>query len=191
MSLSQQTDSTNNTIDTNAQTIKCIDNDYLSKNKLETVIINPTPSLTDNYMWLPESSDNVVPGLDSMINYTQSKYATINALQNAINNINNTVNSGISNIQTEINNIEATNQQNLSKYLHYHTNHTEFMHQRNITKNANRRRFITQQNYFTYQRKGNQELQFQALSIIVSNLQNQINNITGSSGGNDPDVGTM
>ena len=47
----------------------------------------------------------------------QSKYATINALKNAINNINDTVNNEIYNIQTEIDNIEITNQQNVSKNL--------------------------------------------------------------------------
>ena len=67
------------------------------------------------------------------------------------------------------------------------------MYQRNNTKNDNRRSFITQQNYFTYQRKGNQELQIQALNIIVADLQNQINNITSNNppDNNDPDVGTM
>ena len=67
------------------------------------------------------------------------------------------------------------------------------MYQRNITNNGNRRSFIIRQNYFTYQRKGNQELQIQALSIIVSDLQDQINNITSNNSpdNNDPDAGTM
>ena len=156
-----------------------------------TVIIAPA-FLSDNYIWTPEGkTDNVLPGLDSLLTCLQSKYATINALQNAMNNINNTVNDGISNIQTEIDNIEITKQQNVSKDLHYHTSHTDFMYQRNSTENDSRRSFITQQNYFTFQRKGNQELQIQALSIIVSDLQTQIDNIIGSPGGNDPDVGTM
>ena len=49
----------------------------------------------------------------------------------------------------------------------------------------NRRTFIRQQNYFTYQRKGNQKLQIQALNNIVADLQNQINNFTFA--GSDPD----
>ena len=66
------------------------------------------------------------------------------------------------------------------------------MYQRNNTKNDNRRSYVTQQNYFTYQRKGNQELQVQLLNNIVADLQNQINNITSNgSVGNDTDVGTM
>ena len=68
------------------------------------------------------------------------------------------------------------------------------MYQRNTTKNDNRRSYAIQQNYFTYQRKGNQELQIQLLNNIVADLQNQINNITSGSGGsdpNEPEVGTM
>ena len=37
---------------------------------------------------------------------------------------------------------------------------------------------ITQNHYFTYQRKGNHELQIQALNLIVADLQNQINNLS-------------
>ena len=46
--------------------------------------------------------------------------------------------------------------------------------------------FVIQNHYFTYQRKGNHELQIQALNVIVAGLQNQINNLSGggsSSGG--------
>ena len=52
-----------------------------------------------------------------------------------------------------------------------------------------------QQNCFTYQRKGNQELHIQLLNNTVADLHNQINNITsnGSEGSdpNEPEVGTM
>ena len=86
-----------------------------------------------------------------------------------------------------------TNPQNVSKEPHYHTSHTDFMHQRNNTKNDNRRQFVIQSRYFTYQRKGNHELQIQALNIIVADLQNQINNLPSSpDGGGDPDgIGPM
>ena len=70
-------------------------------------MLNPTPPLNENCIWIPEVSDNVVPGLDSMITYTQSKYAALTALQNAITNI-------INNIQTEINNSETPNQGDLN-----------------------------------------------------------------------------
>ena len=83
------------------------DEHYLNKNKIATVMLNPKPSLKDNYLWLPETSGNVVPGVDSMITYTQSKYATLTALQNAITNM--TIN-----IQTEINDLGSPNQGDLN-----------------------------------------------------------------------------
>ena len=90
ISLSQQIDITNNITETNNQTITYVDNSYLNNDKIATIILNPTPSLTENYIWIPEGiSNNVVPGSDSILTYTQSKYATLTALQNSITNINN------------------------------------------------------------------------------------------------------
>ena len=54
--------------------------------------MNPTPSLNEDYSWIPETSDNVVPGLDSMVTYIQPKYVTLTALQNAITHVNNNSN---------------------------------------------------------------------------------------------------
>ena len=82
---------------------------YLNNDRIATIILNPTPSLTDNYLWIPETSDNVVPGLDSLLTYLQSKYATLTSLHNSVTNINNTINNEIQTLQTEINNIEITN----------------------------------------------------------------------------------
>ena len=128
ISLSQKTDITNNIIETNEQTINYIDNNYINNNNIATITINPNPSLTDNYIWIPETTDNVVPGLDSILTYTQSKYATITALQNSITNINNTINNDIINIKTEIDNIQNNPVTgDVSKDLHYHTSHTDFM----------------------------------------------------------------
>ena len=99
-------------------------------------------------------------------------------------------------LQTEINNIEISNPGtgNVSKESHYHTGHTDFMYQRNTTKNDNRRQFVIQNHHFTYQRKGNNEWAIQALNVIVADLQNQINNLSsgsGGGGGGDPNgVGT-
>ena len=75
--------------------------------------------MTDNYLWIPETSDNVVPGLD---------------------NVNNTINTEIQNLQTEINHIEISNPGtgDVSKESHYHTSHTGFMFKRNTTNNDNR-----------------------------------------------------
>ena len=196
ISLTQQTDITNNITETNNQTITYIDNNYFNNDKVATITLNPTPSLTENYLWIPETSDNVVPGLDSLLTYIQSKCATRTALHNSITNINNTINNGIQTLQTEINNIEITSSTgNVSKDLHYHTSHTGFMFKRNTTKNYNRLQFVIQNLYFTYQRKGNNELAIQALNIIVAGLQNQIYNLnsgSGGGGGGDPDgIGTM
>ena len=70
------------------------------------------------YLWIPEGiTDNVVPGLDSILTYTQSKYATLTALQNSITNINNTINNEIQNLQTEIANIEINNPDQMHKFL--------------------------------------------------------------------------
>ena len=91
-------------------------------------------------MWIPETTDNVVPGFDSILTYMQSKFATLTALQNSITNINNTINIAIQNLQTEINNIEFTpGTGNVNKENHYHTSHTDFIYQRNNTKNDHRK----------------------------------------------------
>ena len=165
----------------------------LNNDKMATIVVNPAPSFTDNYLWIPETSDNVVPGLDSLLTYIQSKYATLASSQNSITNINKTIKTEIQNLQTEISNIEnIPGTGNVSKESHYHTSHTYFMYQRNTTKNDNRRQFVIQDHYFTYQRKGNNELAIQALNIIVAGLQTQINNLSsGGGGGGDPDgIGT-
>ena len=67
-------------------------------------------------------------------------------------------------------------------------NHADFMFQRNNTnhKYDNRRSFVLQNHYVTSRWKYNQELEAQALNIIAADLQNQINNITSASGGNNP-----
>ena len=97
------------------------------------------------------------------------------------------------NLQTEIANLEINNPstQNVSKNLSYHTNHTDFMYQRNMTNNDNRRQFVIQNHYFTYQRTGNHELQVQSLNLIVADLQNQINNLSsgGGSGSGGGEIG--
>ena len=98
-----------------------------------------------------------MPGLDSLLTYIQSKYVTLTALQNSITNIKNTINNAMQTLQTEINNIEIVNPstQNISNDLHYHTSHTYLMYQRNTTNNDNRRQFVLQNHYFTFQRQYN------------------------------------
>ena len=127
ISLSQQTHITNNITETNTETINYVDNSYLNHDKMATVIVNPTPSLTEDYLWIPETTDNVVPGLCSLLTYLQSTYARLTALHNYTTNTNTTIHNEISNIQTEMNNIEIANPHNVSKNLSYHTSHTDFM----------------------------------------------------------------
>ena len=100
------------------------------------------------------------------------------------------INNGIQNPQTEIINVEIANPQNVSKESHYHTSHTDFMYQGNITNNDNRRQFVTQSRYFTYQRKGNHEVQIQALNLIAAGSQNQINN-SSTLPNDDTGIGTI
>ena len=56
------------------------------------------------------------------------------------------------------------------------------MYQGNINNNDNRRQFVIQNHYFTYQRKGNTELAIQTLNVIVAGLQTQINNLSSGGG---------
>ena len=140
ISLTQQTDMTNNITETNNKTIAYVDNSYLNNDKIATIVVNPTPSLTDNYIWTPATTDNVVPGLDSLLTYTQSEYATLTALQNSLTNTNHTTNTEIQNLQTETTNIESNpGTGGVSKNLSYHTDHTDFMYQRNTTNTDNRK----------------------------------------------------
>ena len=52
-------------METNTQTTNYIEN-YSNNTNSATVILNPAPSLTENYGFL-KASDYVGPGLDSMI----------------------------------------------------------------------------------------------------------------------------
>ena len=200
ISVNQQTDIINNITETNNQTINYVDDNYIKKDKIATIILAPT-SLTATYLWIPEGiTDNVVPGLESILTYIQSKYATLNALQNSITNINNTINNEISNIQTTINNIEITEGTGtVNKQSHYHSSNTDFLYQRNTTNHDNRRQFVIQNHYFTFQRQyntNNLELTVQLMQLQIEQMQTQINNLSssnsgGSGGGGDPDIGTM
>ena len=79
-SLTQQTDITNNITENITQTINYADNNYLD-NKIATTVVNPTPSLTENYLWIPEGiTDNVAPGLDSILNTHSIKICDTNSI---------------------------------------------------------------------------------------------------------------
>ena len=123
ISSSQQTDITKEILSL-TQTTGYVDNAYLQSAKIATIIVNPTPWI-EKYIWIPEGSDNVVPGLDNSLTCAQSKHATLIALQHSITNITN-IDTEIQNLSAEMNIIKIPNPQNVSKYLHYHTNHTDF-----------------------------------------------------------------
>ena len=66
------------------------------------------------------------------------------------------------------------------------------MYQRKVINNH--KTIIFHQQYFTYQRKGNHELQIQALNAIVDGLQTQMNNLSSGNGGGGSgggEIGTM
>ena len=43
---------------------------FLNNDTIATIMLNPTPALNGNYLWIPERiTDNVVPGLDSKLTY--------------------------------------------------------------------------------------------------------------------------
>ena len=140
----------------------------------------------------------MVPGPDSLLTYTQSKYATLTALQNSLTNINNTTNNEIQTLQTEINNIEISNPStgNVIKESHYHTSHTYFMFKRNTTNNDNRKHIVPQNHYFTFQRQYNTvhlDLQTQVMQLQIEQMQAQIDSLSSGGGGGvgDPDgIGT-
>ena len=69
--LTQQTDITNNITETNTQTISYVGNNYLNNDKIATIVVNTIPGKSENYLWTPETHDNVVPGLNSLLTYTQ------------------------------------------------------------------------------------------------------------------------
>ena len=85
ISLSQQTDIVNNITETNNQTRNYIDDSFLNNNRTTSVEINIGSDLkTDNYTWVPEPSDNVVPGLESLLTYLKNQYITLITLNGAI-----------------------------------------------------------------------------------------------------------
>ena len=55
ISLTQQTDITNNITATNDQTTTYVDDNYLDDDKIATIVLITVPPLTDNYIWIRES----------------------------------------------------------------------------------------------------------------------------------------
>ena len=67
-------------------------------------------------------------------------------------------------------------------------NHTVMFQRNNANhKYDNRRTFVLQQSYITYQRKPNQQVEIQLLNMIITSLQNQMNNLSNSNEPPDDD----
>ena len=57
----------------------------MNNNRIATIEVNPVSELlVDRYIWTPETSDNVVPGLASLLTYLEPQYVTLITLNNAI-----------------------------------------------------------------------------------------------------------
>ena len=57
----------------------------MNNNRIATIEVNPVSELlVDRYIWTPETSDNVVPGLASLLTYLESQYVTLITLNNAV-----------------------------------------------------------------------------------------------------------
>ena len=81
-------------------------------------------ALDNNRQRFPFISDDVVPGLLSMLEHLESNYATITSLQNAIADMSN-------HIQTEIDNIEFPTNPGGSKITrHHYINHEPNIHKK-------------------------------------------------------------
>ena len=89
-------------------------------------------------MWLPNPSDNVVPGLESILEYLELNYATIASLQNAITDMHN-------HIQTEIDNIDFPTNPDAGKT----TRHHYINHEHNIFKKVNNH-IHNKKNYYNF-----------------------------------------
>ena len=139
-------------------------------------------AITDMHNHIQTEIDNIDfptnpdAGKTTRHHYINHEHTIFKKVNNHIHNKKNYYNfyNDTFNFKKNDNNVES---QSISKELHYNTTHTDYMYQRKIIKNH--KTFITQQNYFTYQRKANNELQIQALNAIVADLQNQINVLSG------------
>ena len=82
-----------------------------------------TADFDNNRLGFPFISDDVVPGLLSILEYPELNYATIASLQNALADLSN-------HIQTEIGNIEIPSNPSVNKITRHH--YTNYGH--NTTK---------------------------------------------------------
>ena len=110
-----------------------IEDSYVNKESISRYI-----TLGYNRQWFPFISDDVVPGLLSILEYLGLNYATITSLQNAITDMSNY-------IQTEIDTIEFPTNPDASKTSRHHY----INHEHTIIKKVNNHIHNTN-NYYNF-----------------------------------------
>ena len=115
------------------QTMLEAEDSYVNKESISRYI-----TLDNNRQWFPFISDDVVPGLLSILEYLEINYATITSLQNAITDMNN-------HIQTEVDNIDFPTNPSGSKITRQHY----INHEHNIIKKVNNH-IHNKKNYYNF-----------------------------------------
>ena len=105
------------------QTMLEVEVSYVNKEGISRYI-----TLDNNRQWFPFISDDVVPGLLSILEYLELNYAAITSLQDAITDMSNRV-------QTEIDNIGFPTNPNASKIIRHHY----YIHERSRNKKVSNR----------------------------------------------------
>ena len=112
----------------------------MNNDKLSRYVLNPgfivDDSIEEQYMWSTNPSDDVVPGLESILEYLELNYTTITSLQNAITDVSN-------HVQTEIDNIEIPTNPSVSKITRHHYVNYEHNTIKNILINTHIIKVIT------------------------------------------------
>ena len=191
-----------NTINNNEHILN-VKKDYSTKNYISNnyksqiaYIENNLYKKQDNRTF--NNTNNIYKHINNYSNDVTNNYK-INKIQNLKKTYYNftddiTFNKTNNSYSNDTNYITTNNNKNLS----YHTNHTDFMYQKNNTNNDNRKHIVLQNHYFTFQRQYNTnhlELQIQFMQLQIEQMQAQINSMSNSGsggGGGDPDgIGTM
>ena len=182
----------------NTENILNVKHDYSSKNYMSKnyksqidYIENNLYKKQDNRTF--NNTNNIHKHINNYNNDVTNNYK-INKIQNLKKNYYNFTDDIIFNktsnsYSNDTNYITTNNNKNLS----YHTNHTDFMYQRNNTNNDNRKHIVLQNHYFTFQRQyntNNLELQIQSMQLQIEQMQAQINNLSSNNPPDDSGIGT-
>ena len=99
-----------------------VEGSYVNKESISRYV-----NLNFELQWFPFISDDVVPGLKSILEYLELNYATIASLQNAITDMNNHIQTEIANIEFPTNPDGAT-KLNRHHYINYENNVVKKIH---------------------------------------------------------------